>query len=112
MPTLEDRIRALEDRDAIRELTNRYCQHAVAGNAEAVAALFARDGIMESGDVREQGQARLLALYRETLGDLRPIPFVQNHVVELHGDRATGYSSVEVRMVENGEAVTAAGHYD
>lgn len=112
MPTLEERIRAIEDRNAVIDLTNRYCQLAVSGKAEDIARLFTRNGIMESGDIREQGQARLLALYRDSLSSLRPIPFVQNHVVTLDGDRATGFCSLELRMVEQGEAVTAAGYYD
>lgn len=112
MPTIEERLRAVEDRDAIRELTARYCQLAVAGRSEEVVALFTRDGIMESGPTKEQGHARLRELYRSAFGELRPIPFIHNHVVELQGDRATGYSSIELRMVENGEAVTAAGWYD
>jgi hypothetical protein len=112
MPSLEERIRAIEDRDAIRELTNRYCQLAVAGKAEEIVALFTRDGIMQSGDIQERGHPRLLELYRASFKDLRPIPFVQNHVVTLDGDRATGYCSLELRTVENGEAFTAAGHYD
>ena len=112
MPTLEERIRAVEDRAAIIELTARYCQLAVSGKAEDIVALFARDGIMESGDIREQGHDRLLVLYRESLSTLRPIPFVQNHVVTLDGDRATGFCSLELRMVEQGEAVTAAGYND
>jgi hypothetical protein len=112
MPTVEDRIRAIEDRDAIRELTARYCQLAVGGKAEDIVALFTKQGVMESGDIREQGRARLLELYRESLSSLRPIPFVSNHVVELDGDRATGFCSIELRMVEDGVAVTAAGYYD
>ena len=110
--TLEERIRQLEDRDAIRELTARYCQLAVAGRAEEIVALFTRQGIMESSGTREQGHARLLTLYRSSFAELRPIPFIHNHVVELAGDRATGYCSIELRMVEKGEAVTAAGYYD
>ena len=112
MSTLEDRIRLLEDREAIREVTASYCRYAVAGKAEEIAALFTRDGIMESGDIRVRGQAALLDLYRATFRDLLPVPYVHDHVIELAGDRATGYSGVEVRMVENGEAVTAAGYYD
>ena len=112
MTTLEERIRALEDRDAIRELTARYCQLAVAGKSEEIVALFTRDGVMESGDTCERGQARLLELYRASFESLRPIPSVHNHVVELDGDHATGFCSLELRMVENGEAVTAAGHYE
>lgn len=110
--TLEERIRALEDRDAIRELTTRYCQLAVAGRSEEIVGLFTRNGVLESGGTREQGHPRLLAMYRTAFATLRPIPFIHNHVVELAGDRATGYSSVELRMVEDGQAVTAAGHYD
>lgn len=112
MPSLEERIRAIEDRDAIRELTARYCQLAVSGRAEDIVALFTREGEMESGETRERGRERLLELYRSSFGALRPIPFIHNHVVELDGDRATGFCSIELRMVENGEAVTAAGHYD
>ncbi len=112
MATIEERVRAIEDREAIRELTARYCQLAVAGKAEDVVALFTRDGVMESGDTCERGQSRLLELYRASFASLRPIPSVHNHVVELEGDRAIGFCSLELRMVENGEAVTAAGHYD
>lgn len=112
MPTLEERIRAIEDRTAIIELTARYCQLAVSGKAEDIVALFSRDGIMESGETKERGHARLLELYRASFASLRPIPFIHNHVVTLDGGRATGFCSIELRMVENGEAVTAAGHYD
>lgn len=112
MITLEERIRALEDRDAIRELTARYCQLAVGGKAEEIVALFTRDGVMESGDTLERGHTRLLELYRASFASLRPIPSVHNHVVEVDGNRATGFCSLELRMVENGEAVTAAGHYE
>ena len=43
MPDLEARLRAVEDRDAIRELTARYCFHAVRGDAEQITALFTDD---------------------------------------------------------------------
>jgi uncharacterized protein (TIGR02246 family) len=109
---LETRLQAIEDRNAIVELTARYCQCALKGDAEGVVALFTPDGIMEMGDTVERGRERLLVLYRESFADLRPIPCVHNHVVELDGDRATGTCTVELRMVENGEAYTAAGWYE
>ena len=112
MASLEQRIRAIEDRESIRELTSRYCQLAVGGRAEEIVGLFTRDGIMESGDTLGRGRAQLLELYRSSFRDLRPIPFVHNHVIELDGDRATGFCSLELRSVENGEAMTAAGHYE
>ena len=112
MSTLEERVRAIEDREAIRELTARYCQLAVEGDAEDVVSLFTEDGVLDFGEIVEQGRERLVALYRESFQAVRPIPTVHNHMVELDGDRATGFCSLELRMVENGEAVTAAGHYE
>jgi len=112
MSTLEERVRAIEDRDEIRELTARYCQLAVRGDAEGVVDLFTEDGVMESEGTLERGRARLAELYRQSFEALRPIPTVHNHVIELDGDRATGFCTLELRMVENGEAVTAAGHYE
>lgn len=112
MPTLEERIQIIEDRDAIRELTARYCQLAYAGNADAVADLFTSEGVMEMGETFERGRERLRKLYRDSFTEVQPIPMIHNHVVDLDGDQAKGYCSVELRMVEAGEAVTAAGHYD
>jgi ketosteroid isomerase-like protein len=112
MTTLEERVTAIEDRDAIRELTARYCQLAVGGDAAGVVDLFTDDGCMESGDTLERGRERLLELYRESFAAVLPIPSVHNHVVDLDGDQATSFCSLELRMVENGEAVTAAGHYE
>ena len=112
MATLEERVRAIEDREAIRELTARYCQLAVQGLSEGVVDLFSADGVMEAGGRLERGRERLLALYRESFQAVRPIPTVHNHVIDLDGDRASGFCTLELRMVENGEAVTAAGHYE
>jgi ketosteroid isomerase-like protein len=112
MDELEKRSRAIEDRTAIVELTAQYCHMARSGNVEGIVDLFCEDGIMESGDTREQGRERLLAVYRESFSGLRPLPCVHNHTITLDGDRATGCTSVEIRMVQGGEAVTAAGHYD
>ncbi len=112
MTSLEVRIQAIEDRIAIVELTASYCHMARTGNAEGMVDLFCEDGVMEVGDNVEKGRERLLAMYRETFAELLPIPCVHNHSVSLDGDDATGRCSVEVRMVRNGEAITAAGHYE
>ena len=112
MPSLEERTRAIEDRQAVVELTARYCHMARSGNALGIVDLFCDDGVMEVGDTVATGRDTLLAMYREAFEDVRPLPCVHNHTVTLDGDRATGCCSVEIRMVQNGEAVTAAGHYE
>jgi len=112
MATLEERLLAIEDREAIRELTARYCQLVVSGRTLDVAELFTDDGVMEFEDNVVRGQDALKETYRAAVSDLHPIPTVHNHVIELDGDRATGFCSLELRTVENGEAITGAGHYE
>jgi ketosteroid isomerase-like protein len=110
--TIEERVQAIEDRNAIVELTARYCHMARTRNVEGIIDLFCEDGVMQAVNVVEKGHARLLPMYREALAELGPMPCVHNHTVELDGDDATGCCSVEIRMVQNGEAITAAGHYE
>ena len=114
MPSLEDRLQAIEDRTAIVELTARYCHRAQARDAEGVVALFCDDGVMEAAGTREQGREALLVAYRESF-ELAPMPCVHNHVVRFDPkdrDRAAGRCSVEVRMLDGGTPVTLAGHYE
>jgi ketosteroid isomerase-like protein len=109
---IEKRIQAIEDRTAIVELTGRYCHMARTGNVEGIVDLFCEDGVMETGGVPEKGRERLLAMYGEAFSIMHPMPCVHNHTVTLEGDRAKGCCSVEIRMVIEGEAITAAGDYE
>ncbi len=112
MTKIEDRIQAIEDRAAILELTASYCHKARSGDVEGIVELFCDDGVMDAGDTVVEGRDKLLGVYTEAFKSLRPLPCVHNHTVTLDGDRATGCCSVEILMVQDGEAVTAAGHYD
>lgn len=57
------RLRALEDREAIRELIARYGPLADSGDARGVATLFAEDGIYAVGGMGEaHGHAAIAAL--------------------------------------------------
>lgn len=60
---LADRIKVLEDREAIRELICRYGPLADSGDAHAVAALFAEDGVYAVGGMGEaRGRAAIAGL--------------------------------------------------
>jgi ketosteroid isomerase-like protein len=114
--SLEQRIQELEDRDAIKELTARYCWHVAHGEGEAVAKLFTDDGVLDvtgaaSGPLR--GKDDLLKFYRSSVREPEAaIPFIQNHIIHLHGDEAHGTCGIEARFARNGESVTAAGYYE
>ena len=111
MSTLDQRMQAIEDRDEIRELTARYCHSIAKAEAATIVDLFCDDGIFEMGERLVRGRSELEAFYA-TVSDSPPIPFIHNHVIDLDGDQATGLCYVEIRLVQAGEAYTAAGWYN
>ena len=108
---LEARLADLADREAIRELTSDYCQRVQRGDVEAVVELFCEDGSIEMEDTVTRGHEQLRASYSQALAEMTPKPFIHNHVIELDGDSARGICSVEIRLVQDGRAHDAAGHY-
>jgi ketosteroid isomerase-like protein len=106
------RIRALEDREAIRELTARYCFAISRNDIEGVLKLFCEDGAMLMNDRAFVGQDELRKGYGGGMPEPPLKPFIHNHVIELDGDRARGQCAVEIRAVQDGEAYTAAGCYE
>ena len=110
MPSLEEKVQALEARDEIRELTARYCHAVTRADSATIVGLFCDDGVFETGKTVVRGRVELEKFYRAIQPP--PLPFIQNHVIELAGEEATGQCSAEIRMVRDGEAITACGYYD
>lgn len=99
--TLETRLRALEDRDAIRDLIARYGLMADSGDADGVAALWSEDGRYAVGGMPEvHGRSEIAGLingetHRHLMADgcahiLGPV------AIDLDGDMAVarGHSVV------------------
>ena len=97
MPTsLEDRVRVLEDLEAIRKLKARYCaacddDH----NPETLGALFAEDATWEATNM---GRAEGRAAIQKMLGDVGRSGRIRNSahhainpILEVEGDRANGH---------------------
>lgn len=114
--SIEQRVRELEDREAIKELTARYCAHIARADAEAAANLFTDDGVLDmsdSGFKPVRGREALLNFYRASVREPEAaLPFIHNHVIELSGDYARGTCAIEARFARNGESITAAGYYE
>ncbi len=91
--SIEQRIQELEDRDEIKELTARYCWHVAHGEGEAVANLFADDGVLDVRDAdfkAVRGREALLKFYRASVREPEvAIPFIQNHIIEVNVMRRT-----------------------
>src|SRR3954452_12385824 len=79
-----------DDIVAIQQLLARYNTAADNGDGEAFAATFTEDGQAVNGDRVSTGQAALAAIgntVATTVPGLRH--WVNNHVIEIDGDRAT-----------------------
>lgn len=92
MTTLDERIRRLEDLDAIHRLFTDYGRHLDAGDVESYAALFTDDGEVLLGPMgRAKGRDAIRELMRKTLHGRAGSAFhiISSPAVELDGDRAT-----------------------
>lgn len=114
--SIEQRVRELEDRGQIIELTARYCWHIAHGEGEAAANLFTDDGVLDMTDADfkpVRGREAILRFYRASVREPEvALPFIHNHIIELSGDDARGTCAIEARFSRNGESVTAAGYYE
>jgi hypothetical protein len=91
------------NREAIRDVVNRYYDGIWRNDLEAVVNLFAKDGTITvtSGPMAVPppvGHEELHRFYVAGVEKMNPRPFVHNHIVDLQGDdRATGRCYVELR---------------
>ena len=91
---LAKRLALVEDREAIKELTARYCWHVTRAEAQAVSELYTADGVFEvpgpdGARIETVGRAAILRrLSSMTPGQVCPI--VGNHIIEVAGDEAAG----------------------
>ncbi|MBV8055242.1 MAG: nuclear transport factor 2 family protein [Deltaproteobacteria bacterium] len=115
--TLESIVNELADREAIRELPQRYCDGVWRGDVAGVVALFAEDGSFTvSGGGRDRsvhGRSELLKTYGSDLSSIKPRPYIHNHVIELKGNgRASGRCYVEVRNAADNMNLLGTGYYN
>lgn len=105
---IAERLRALEDREAIRDLIARYGPLADSGDAEAVAALFAEDGVYAVGGMGEaKGRAAIAALISGPVHQALMADgcghVLSSPAIDLDGDRAVARCHSIVFRHEDGE---------
>ena len=94
--SLEQRIQALEDVEAIKQLKARYCAHCDDDHdPDALTALFVEDGVWEaSGITRAEGHAAINAYFTGLRASGRIRNSAHNAInpqIEVDGDTATGH---------------------
>jgi hypothetical protein len=106
-------LRALLDRDAIRDLVRRYAHLIWQNRPLDTVTLFARNGVMDMGSDGGAitGHEALRAIYSQKVGDMTLHPFVHNHVIDLLGDEASGFAYLDLRCVRDGQSLIGSGYY-
>ena len=121
---LENKVRELNDREALRDLRYRYHEYINEGRLADIADLFTEDGELEFGPLgKAKGRDQMRVFFANLGPSASPAAsgrgphftfvkqYIHNHVVEIHGGRATGFSYLEAKPVINGEAYLVSGKY-
>lgn len=116
MVSLEQHVQELVAREAIRDLPVRYCDCVWRDDIDGIANLFAENGVFVAliggREMTVEGRAALREMFATAL-DMRPRPYIHNHVVELAGpSRARGRCYLDLRSARNDMAWLGAGYYD
>ncbi len=116
--SLEDRVRALEDEAAIRNLAARYCFVIDDRDLDGIGACFCEDGGFRSVDGKMDATSRQAVMdqYDERFEALGPA----NHIAHHHEvvldpsdpDRATGRVNAHAEVVRLGKVMITALRYD
>ncbi|HLK85962.1 MAG TPA: nuclear transport factor 2 family protein [Candidatus Binataceae bacterium] len=122
---LESKVRELVDIEAIRDLRFRYHEYINEAKFTEIAELFTEDGEVMFGHLgNAHGRAEINRFFGALLvkpdgagrGKQPPLSrvrqFIHNHMVEVHGDRASGFAYLEAKPVYKGESYVVAARYD
>jgi hypothetical protein len=114
--SVEQTVAELADREAIRELPQRYCDCVWRTDVEGLTSLFAADAtfsfISPDREITFTGRAEIFNHYKDSLGAIAPRPYIHNHVVELKSkERASGRCYVELRDGKNSLNWLGTGFY-
>lgn len=103
----------LADREAIRDLANRYAHHVWRKEIAEVVDLFASDAELDTPALPTiRGRQALLEAYEHMFEEDEFYPFVHNHIIEIDGDVGSGTVYIDLRAVIEGKRLTAWGFYE
>ncbi|HXW84842.1 MAG TPA: nuclear transport factor 2 family protein [Candidatus Binataceae bacterium] len=117
MPTVQEMVLELVDREAIRELGSRYCDYVWQRKLEELVDLFADDGAFRVEGIEVEavarGHAQLRRVYEKAFSELGARLLLHNQIIEKPAaSRATGRCYVEVYSDKRGETRIGSGYYD
>jgi ketosteroid isomerase-like protein len=117
LAALEEQVRRLEDQVAVHRLINTWGPAVDTGQAEAAAALFSEDAVLQSDMSHLTGPAAIADMVRsdgqQALIDQGSAHIPAFPVVDIDGDtaRAIGYSRVYLHTDEGYEVWRVSANY-
>src|SRR5262245_7527802 len=115
-PSVEARLRALEDKEQIAQVLIDYGRHLDSRNLAAYAALFAEDGEWVGGFGTVKGRGNIQAFMEKNMGTenrARNYHIMSNFAITVTGDTATAWSRWSfVVPGQSGAVISQAGRYD
>jgi len=104
-------------REAIRDLSARYCDCIWRNDLDGIVSLFTEDGtfIVEGLEVEAiaRGPAQLRKVYEKAIAEMQPRLFIHSQVVDLLGEnRATGRCYSEVFSAKLKMQRVGLGYYE
>ena len=117
METTGELVREVAAREAIRDLSARYCDCIWRNDLDGLVSLFTEDGafVVEGLEVEaiSRGRAQLRKVYEKAIAEMKPRLFIHSHVVDLlGGNRATGRCYAEVYSAKLGMQRVGLGYYE
>jgi ketosteroid isomerase-like protein len=120
--TIEERLRALEDREEIIKLKARYVNYNDGGwngpthdHPDEVADMFVEDGIWDGTPTvgYAKGREQIRQLFRNFAVMPFIVHYVTNPLIEVDGDTATGHwHALVTATLPDGSAMWILGTYD
>jgi ketosteroid isomerase-like protein len=117
METTDDLVREIADREAIRDLSARYCDCIWRKDVDGLVSLFTEDGTFRveglEVEASSHGRAQLRKMYEQALEELDPRLFFHSQIVDLlGGNRATGRCYVELFSAKYDMERVGLGYYE
>ena len=112
---LEAKVQKLMDLEEIRNLRHHY--HECMNEAEfaEIPNLFVEEGEIDFGHLGHvKGQSNLQNYFTQEVPVIVPFvkQFIHNHVINLKGYTAKGFSYLEAKLIYKGESYLLAARYD
>lgn len=103
----------IEDRLAIRELHDSYCDAVLRFDADDWGALWAEDAVWSLMGTEVVGRDNIVNLWNGAMSQFDAVSFLGiPGTMEITGDTAAGRYQTHEVLVENGEPRIAGGRYD